>query len=64
METVKNYDDWCRQPEADRSSLAPLVAVLHALVREIKSYHPTFDARLFVEAERALAKARGGGLSP
>jgi hypothetical protein len=38
-----------------------LLAALKGMVREISKYHDTFDANLFVAAERAIAKAEGSG---
>lgn len=37
-----------------RSEIERLRRALGAVVSEIKKYHPDFDARIFVEAERAL----------
>ena len=33
-----------------------LLDSLKALVKEIARYHPSFDARLFVQAERLIAR--------
>lgn len=33
-----------------------LVKALAEMIAEVRKYHPTFDARLFVNAERALAQ--------
>jgi hypothetical protein len=59
----------CREPDTLAVALlrlaeaqhhnAELLAALKRLVREIRTYHPTFDARLYVEAERLVAKAEG-----
>ena len=49
-----------QEANATLMSASPdLLAVLKAMVGEIRKRHQTFDARIFVDAERAIAKAEG-----
>jgi len=49
-----HYEEECKKLRAINRDM---YAMLRALITEIRKFHPTFDARLFVLGERLLVKA-------
>jgi len=54
---VQMLDETVAECASLRALNAELLAALTAIVSDIKLYHPTFDARLFVAGEKAIRKA-------